>query len=198
MPFIYDNLIASVISMTVFLILVSIQADATQGNTARTSRNVAKGQAQSFITWLEEDLAKMGKNMNAGAAAYESPEDSTQWHTETFEFSFLNSSGDTVRTKYDLRQVGTRTVDGESEKIFRVKRSRKVGGGSWVSRGESPASLEYFKVEMLDEDADPAGSPSDVQFIKVRFAVAAPFQSESTLLRRVHRSAVVPYRLAGR
>lgn len=197
MAFIYDNLVASLIAMTVFLVLVTIQAEATQGNTARTSRNIVKSQADDFSTWLEEDLAAMGKNMRRGSVAYELPEDSTQWHTVKFIFSFVNSSGDTVRTKYDLQQAGTRMVDGQEDTVFTAKRFRKVGtSSSWSSSGQSPANLGYFEVDMLDENADSTGSTSRVKFVRVKFSLVAPFQSESTLLRRVHRSSVVPYRLA--
>lgn len=198
MAFIYDNLIASVISMTVFLILVTIQADATQSNTARTSRNIAKTQADDFITWLEEDLAEMGKNMQGGGVVYDAPEDSSQWHTTRFIFSFKKYVGnDTliVKTRYELKQTGTRTVEGEDQKIFRVDRSHSTDG-SWSSSGQSPNSLGYFELEMLDEDADSTGSPSRVEFVRVKFSLIAPFQGESTFLRRVHRSTVVPYRLA--
>lgn len=198
MPFVYDNLIASLVSMMVLLILVSIQAEATQDNTARTSRNVAKTQAEDFITWLEEDLAAMGKNMQGGNVAYEAPQDSSEWHTTSFVFSFLNSSGDTVKTQYELKQSGTRMVAGTQDTLFTVQRSRKVGTGSWSSSGQSPSSLGYFEVEMLDEDADSTGSPSSVEFVRVKFSLIAPFQSERTFPRRVHRSAVVPYRLARR
>lgn len=198
MPFLFDNLTASLIAGTVFLILVSIQADATQQNTARLSRNFMMTQGQDFITWFEEDLAKMGKNMDDDDVAYVPPEDSSQWHTTDFRFLFVNASGDTVRTQYELRQAGTRTVDGEEEKIFRIDRSRKVGSGDWESKGQSPASLGYFEVEFLDENADSTGSPNDVEFIEARFSLVAPFQNESTVLRRMHRSTVVPYRLARR
>ncbi len=193
MAFLLDNLTASVIAGTVFLILISIQANATQKNTARTSRNIAKTQVQEFITWLEEDLAKMGRNMGDGDAAYVAPEDSSTWHTTDFRFLFLQSSGDTVRTRYDLKQVGTRTVDGEEQKLFQVKRSRKVGSNDWTSSGRSPGSLGYFEVEIRDEDADSTSTPSDAEFIEVHFSVVAPFQNESTVLRRVHRSPIVPY-----
>lgn len=196
MQFIYDNLVAGLISMTVFLILVVIQAEAIQINTARLSRNIAKNQAHDFVTWMEEDLAKMGKNMAPGSVAYETLEDSGRWHTETFVFSFLNSSGDTIKTKYDLKQTGTRMVEGKEDTLFVVKRSRKVGG-SWTSRGQSPESLGSFEIDVVDENADSTANPDNVEFIKIRFSVIAPFQSESTFLRRVYRSTVVPYRLAG-
>lgn len=204
MPFIYDNLIATVISMTVFLILVSIQTQATQINTARTSRNVAKTQAHQLATWMEEDLAEMGKNMTVGAAAFENPQDSTQWHTTQFTFKHdsLLASGDTVqvKTRYDLEKSGARMVDGTTETLYEVQRSRKVGSDPWQSKGQSTGNLGYFEINMLDKDAIPISNPTvnrdDVECIRVRFSVIAPFQNEDTSLRRVYRSIVIPYWLA--
>ena len=204
MPFIYDNLIATFISMTVLLILASIQTEATQINTVRTSRNAVKSQAQQLATWMEEDLASMGRNMEAGDAAFENPSDSTQWHTTRFIFKrdSLLAGGGTVRvkTRYDLEKTGTRTVDGTTETLYEVQRSQKVGSNPWQPRGRSTGNLEYFEVNMLDENANPVSNPKansdDVESIRVRFSVIAPFQNEETLLRRVHRSTVVPYWLA--
>lgn len=204
MPFIYDNLIATVISMTVLLILASIQTEATQVNTARTSRNAVKAQAHQLATWMEEDLADMGKNMQVGEAAFENPQDSTQWHTVRFTFKHdsLLAGGGTVRvkTRYDLEKTGTRTVDGNTETLYEVQRSRKVGSDPWKSKGQSTANLEYFEVNLLDKDGSPVTNPKanrdEVESIRVRFSVIAPFQNDETLLRRVRRSTVVPYWLA--
>lgn len=206
MPFVYDNLIATLISMTVLLILATIQTNATMSNTARTSRNAAKGQVQILSTWMEEDLAEMGKNMSGTNAAFENPQDSTQWHTTSLKFyhDSLKAGGGTirVRTRYELKKTGTREVDGTTEDLFTVTRERKVGSGStWQSEGQSPSNLGYFEVNMLDSDGNPVASPKanhqDVQSIRVRFSVIAPFQSDETVLRRVRRSIAVPYRLAG-
>jgi len=204
MPFIYDNLIATLISMTVLLILATIQTDATQINTARTSRNVAKNQAQQLATWIEEDLAEMGKNMSVGDAAFEDPSDSTQWHTTQFMFKHdsLLAGGGTVRvkTRYELEKTGTRTVDGETVTLYEIQRSRKIGSDPWESKGQSTANLGYFEINMLDNDGIPVSNPKanreDVESTRVRFSVIAPFQNDETLLRRVHRSTVVPYWLA--
>lgn len=205
MPFIYDNLVATLISMTVLLILATIQTQATRSNTARASRNAVKGEAQTLSTWLEEDLGEMGKNMSGSNPAFGNPQDSTQWHTTSLKFyhDSLTSSGGTIRiqTRYELKKTGTREVDGTTEDLFTMTRERKVGSGSWTAKGESPSNLEYFEVNMLDKNGNPVGSPTanhgDVESIRVRFSVIAPFQSEDTVLRRARRSIVVPYRLAG-
>lgn len=206
MPFIYDNLVAGLISMMILLILTSIQTQATQNNTAKTSRNAVKTHAQQLATWMEEDLSKMGKNMAAGDAAFENPQDSTtsNWHTKQFLFKHdsLKAGGGTVqvKTRYQLERTGTRTVDGTDVELFEVNRSQKVGSGPWQVKGGSPSDLGYFEVSMLDEDGNPVSNPlanrDDVESIRVRFSVIAPFQTEETFLRRVRRSIVVPYRLA--
>lgn len=205
MPFIYDNLVATLISMTVLLILASIQTEATRRNTARTSRNVAKGEAQTLSTWLEEDLGEMGKNMSGTNASFETPQDSTNWHTTQFTFFYdsLKTGGGTVRvrTRYELKKTGTRDVDGTQEDIFKITRERKVGSGSWQGEGQSTSNLGYFEVNMLDSEGTPVANPQanddEVESIRVRFSVIAPFQTEETFLRRARRAVAVRYRLAG-
>jgi len=204
MPFIFDNLTASVIGMSIFLILASIQVEAMQVNTARTARNVMKGHAQELATWMEEDLAEMGKNMSAGQAAFEAPQDSTQWHTIQFTFkqdSLQGGSRVRVKTRYELEQTGTRDVDGTTTPLYEVRRSQKIGSGAWQSRGRSTPNLEYFEVNLLGENGTPVPSPvantSEVESIRVRYSVVAPFQNALTFPRRARRSIVMPYRLAG-
>lgn len=164
-----------------------------------------KGQAQTLSTWVEEDLGKMGRNMSRSEVAFENPKDSTDWHTTKLKFyhDSLKTGGGTirVRTRYTLNKTGTRDVNGTTEDLFRMTRERKVGSGSWKTDGRSSSSLGYFEVNMLDANGNPVSNPmandEDVESIRVRFSVIAPFQSEETVLRRAYRSVVVPYRLAG-
>lgn len=201
MAFIYDNLIATLISLTVLLILATIQMQATRSNTARTSRYIAKDEAETLSTWIEEDLSDMGKNMSGFNAAFENPVDSTDWHTKEFTFYYdsLKAGGGTVRiqTRYQLQKTGTRDVQGTTENVFKMTRERKVGGDPWQQDGESSSRLEYFEVNLLDKDATPMGSPTanldQVEAVRVRFSVIAPFQNDRTVLHRVRRSISMPY-----
>lgn len=203
MAFIYDNLVATVISMTTFLILISIQTQATRDNTSRTSRNVAKAQVQELSTWLEEDLENMGRNMDEGTVPFESPDTSSKWHTDKFVFFYDSlDAGDTIRvkTRYELETTSTRTVDGENVQLYEVVRSRKIGSsGTWETKGQS-RDLEYFEVNMLDKDANrvtnPTSNSGEIRSVRIRFATIAPFQNEDTFLRRVRRMVMVPYRLS--
>lgn len=186
MPFIFDNLTATVISMTVVLILASIQMEATQANTARMSRNMVNTQAQQFATWLEEDLSRIGQNLPSSVTPYTNPVDSTQWHTTAFSFEYADTTSGSVQVQYDLEKTGDTTVIGGNEKeLLRLVRSPDGG---------SPARLGYFEVELLDQFADSASSEGAIEFVRARFSVIAPLQNEETFPQRVHRSVVVPYR----
>ncbi|CBH24386.1 Conserved hypothetical protein, secreted [Salinibacter ruber M8] len=199
MAFIYDNLVASLISTTAVLIFISIQAQATQINIAKNSRNASKNQAQKLATWLEEDLDDIGKNMTNDFAALEPPQDSTEWHTTKFTFKhYSQAMGDTVRIQYELKEKGTRTVGDTTVKLYQMERLRKVGNPSnpWKPEGRSTGNLGYFEVNMLGENGGQVTIPGDVESIRVRFSVIAPFQGENTFPRRVYRSTTVPFRLS--
>lgn len=186
MPFIYDNLIASVISAMILLILASIQMEATQMNTARSSRNIAKNRAQQLATWLEEDLGKIGQNMPQSTVPYSGPKDSTQWHTLEFDFEYVDATGIPVTVEYDLNKTGdTVAIDGNTVHLHRLDRAPD---------GQSSSNLEYFDVDLLNKNAKSPANPDSIEFVRVRFSVVAPFQNEETVPRRVRRSVVVPYR----
>lgn len=186
MPFIFDNLTATVIATTVVLILASIQMEATQANTARVSRNVVNTQAQQFATWLEEDLSRIGQNMPSSVTPYAGLADSTQWHTTAFSFDYVDPDSGSVTVQYDLKKTGDKTViDGNEKELLRLERSPDGG---------SPARLGYFEIDLLDQYADSASSEDAIAFVRARFSVIAPFQNEETFPQRVHRSVVVPYR----
>lgn len=186
MPFIFDNLTATLIAMTVILILASIQMEATQANTARVSRNMVNTQAQEFATWMEEDLSRIGQNLSSSVTPYTDPVDSTQWHTTEFSFQYVDPSNGLVEVEYDLKKTGDTTViDGNEKELLRLERSPD---------GRGPARLGYFKIDLLDKFAEPTSSEDSLEFVRARFSVIAPFQNEETFPRRVRRSVVVPYR----
>lgn len=188
MPFIFDNLTATLIAMTVILILASIQMEATQANTARVSRNMVNTQAQEFATWLEEDLSRIGQNLPSSVTPYTDPvaSDSSQWHTAEFSFEYVDPSLGAVDVQYDLQGTGeTAIIDGNEKELLRLERSPDGG---------SPARLGYFRLDLLDKFGNSASSEGAIEFVRARFSVIAPFQNEETFPRRVRRSVVVPYR----
>lgn len=185
MPFIYDNLIATLISMTVLLILSSIQMEATQVGTATTSRSMVNTQAQQMASWVEEDLSRIGRNMPESVTPYTGPTDSTSWHTTEFAFEYVDSSGVHRTVQYDLEKTGDTVRIGDTQKeVVRVQRSPD---------GSSPA-LGYFDIDLLNRSGTSTAIADSIAFVRARFSVIAPFQNAKTFPRRVHRAVSVPYR----
>lgn len=186
MPFIYDNLIATLISMTVLLILSSIQMEATQVGTANTSRSMVNTQAQQLAGWLEEDLSQIGRNMPGGVVPYSGPTDSTSWHTTEFGFEYVDSSGVHKTVQYDLKKTGeTVMIDSVEKELVRLQRSPD---------GSSPARLGYFDIDLLKRDGTTTATADSIALVRARFSVISPFQNAKTYPRRVHRAVSVPYR----
>ncbi len=208
MIFIYDNLTATIIAMSVFLLLVTIQFRTTQTNIAQTSRNIVKEQAQGFATWLEDDLEKMGQNIGPGSAppynvAFDDPTDSSGVTVDfTFYQDSIVSTSSTMRvaTQYRVKKTGTRVVEADTVDLYQLTRYRQEGASaSWVEDGRSIDALGYFDVDMLNRDAQPIINPRSaaqtdqdtVRSTRVRFSVVAPFQNEKTSLRVVHFGSVL-------
>ena len=203
MEFIYDNMVASIIAATVTLMLITIQLRATQKNVARASRNAVKEEAQTFATWLEKDLEQIGANVDPDEAAFNFK--GTNPHhpdsvTKNFVFyrDSVTTAGDSVRirTRYRVRKEDTSVVEGDTTKLYQLTRKKKVGSGSWSSvKGLSTPTLEYFKIDMLDENAKrvltPETTPEDVHSIRVRFSAVAPYRNQSTILPVTHVGSVM-------
>ena len=208
MTLIYDNLISTVIAMTVILVLASMQLRATKQQVATTAHYVMKQRTTQLSSWLQEDLGKIGKNMSDDRVAVDTlivpDDDSTaRWRTDEFVFErdSIEKSGNrvTVKVRYDVRNTGTRTIGGEERDVFQLVRERKVGSNSWESAGGSAATLEYFDVDMLNKDAvrveDPEQHletvPDTVRSVRVRFSVLPPFQNDQLPVAASRTNTVV-------
>ncbi|WP_263809603.1 hypothetical protein [Salinibacter sp.] len=210
MQFLYDNLTATVIALMTTLILLSIQSRATQNSVAEVSRNRMGELTQTFASWLERDIERMGENFEEGERApfdnpvYTEGSGDTDITTQfTFYRDSTASSGDEYRiaTRYEVTQKGTRTVDGTTKPVYQLTRTkrRKEMGGSWESwsgsKGVSPSSLGYFQIDLLDKDASPVPNPNgnadQVHSVRVRFSVVSPFQNAQTFPRATHVGSVL-------
>ena len=207
MTLIYDNLISTVIAMTVILILASVQLRATKQDVAGTAHYVMKQSTKQLSSWLQEDLGKIGKNMSGESVPVDTMVvangDSAKWLTKEFVFErdSIESGGNRVRVKvqYDVQWTGTRTIGGEERDVFQLVRWRKVGSNSWEPAGGSAATLEYFDVDMLDKNAEPVKDPvtklqtdpDTVRSVRIRFSVVPPFQNDQLPVAASRTNTVV-------
>lgn len=215
MPLIFDNLTASVVAATVVLILSSIQMRATRQRVAQTSQQIVQQRSRVATEWLEEDLERIGQNMTSDQDALEEPEpyyddpddDSEEWLTKEFVFrrDSVATGGNIwrIEVRYQVKSQGTMSVEGEETPIYRLVRKwrqKKLDGGSWSDWVQSGRieSLEYFDVDPLDRNAQVVSTLSQVQSVRVRFSVVAPFQSEEMTFPASRTNVVVArYPLAG-
>ena len=195
MQFIYDNLTASVISGTVVLILFAVQMRAMNASIAQTGRNVALNRAQTFATWLEQDLQKVGRNRaddedvikaldREEVEEEQSPTDTT---LSTFSFCFGSGNCATPDVTYQVDSE-SRTVGDNERTVYQLTRTPD---------GQSPPNLGYFDLQFVDENAsvveNPEANRSQIRAIRVHFSVIPPFQNEQSTLNEVHRMVVVPF-----
>lgn len=200
MPFIFDNLTATVIAATILLILASIQVRSGQQEVAQTAQRLAQNRAQEATDWLEQDLDRIGQNMPPSQSAvsrlesyHEDPDgDREKWLTKTFSFQrdSIATGGDRwrIETRYrvgDDGQVtfGGETTGGEATPVYsltRERRRKRVGDGGWSSwrKGGQVEPLEYFDVDLLDQNGRPTEATSEAESVRIRFSVVAPFQND--------------------
>ncbi len=215
MALIYDNFVSVLVAMTVTLILASVQLRATQHQTAGVARHAMTQRGTQLSSWLQEDLAQIGKNRQGSGVPIDTivapTDDSTaQWVTERFVFErdSISPGGNAVpiRVRYDVQSAGTQTVDGEVTEVYQLTRDRKVGAGPWESTGGSADALEYFDVDLLNKNATPIEDPlthlhshaDTVRSVRVRFSVLTPFQEDQASILTSRASTVVArYRPAG-
>ena len=207
MTLIYDNLISTVIAMTVILVLASMQLRATEQQVATTAHYVMKQRTTQLSSWLQEDLGKIGKNMSGESVPVDTMVvavgDSAKWLTKKFVFErdSIETGGNrvTVKVRYDVQKTGTRTIEGEERDVFQLTRERKVGSDPWESAGGGAATLEYFDVDMLNKNAEPVedpvtklqNDPDIVRSVRIRFSVVPPFQNDQLPVAASRTNTVV-------
>lgn len=203
MQFLYDNLTATVVSMTVLLVLVSIQMRATSTSVSKTARNAAVNQAKSLAEWIEEDVEGMGRNIEDGETVFEDPTTSPTKYTNDnsptgatlggLTFYYREKEGGALTTiDYTINEADTSTIEGEQRTLYELNRHQdgSLDGGS-------SATLGYFDVQFLGRNAgevtDPVNNKDEIQSIRVVFSVVVPFQGDESSLQEFHRMVVVPY-----
>ncbi|WP_251954869.1 hypothetical protein [Salinibacter ruber] len=220
MPFVFDNLTATVIASVVLLVLANIQLRTERQEVAQTAQQVAQSRAQEATDWLEEDLGRIGQNMVSGQSAADRPEpyhgspesDTEKWLTKEFSFRRDSISRDSIsaggnrwriETRYRIQEQKTVSIDGKPSPVYglvRERRKRQVGNGGWSEwekRGEIN-SLEYFDVDLLDRNSQPTMALGQAKSIRIRFSVVPPFQNDEMAFSASRSNVVVAsYRTGG-
>ncbi len=198
MAFLFDHLNATIIGATAALILAGLLLRIGDVNVEQIANYSVKTQASDFATWLEDDLLRLGKNMD-GQIGFTNPIDSAGI---TREFVFYWDSVDTGASpvdtirysiKYELARTGTRAVGQDTVAVYRLQRYERKEAGAWTAAGSSSDLLSSFRIEMLNRDAvavaDPVAvataAPDSIRNTRVRFSMATPFERPTSTIRQV-------------
>lgn len=218
MIFLYDNLTATVIGATVLLVILVSMQRLTEVQIERTATYTVKKQANEFATWMEEDLLKM--RMHVPEDVHPVPFSDPTYDSEgllTTDFVFRQDSTDytvdppvqrEIHVRYRAEEVGQRTLSGETVSVYQLSRLTCDGTSGpcdlaneshWSQDGASSDLLSYFRVDMLDRDAQPIANPSSteannpgtVRNSRIRFAMVTPFETQRQTLREVYYGATL-------
>lgn len=215
MQFIYDNLIAVIVSMTLAVALLSQQTGVRQETLERQSVYDAKVKALAFAEWLEDDVATLGARFGRSRERFR---DSTvliggEPTTRRFEYYYYESNADAgnvvqrTEIRYTLLDdgrafAGLRGRDSVHVPFYRLVRERRTGryhlgadgSGAWVGSAPlwgvppgytTPRGLSRFLVEPLDSDGRAAPTPQDADYVRLHFAVVPT-------MFPLHRARLIP------
>ncbi|GIV62627.1 MAG: hypothetical protein KatS3mg044_1493 [Rhodothermaceae bacterium] len=201
MHLIFDHLSAAIVGATVMLMLLSLQLRLTSMNVEQVSTYMVKNQASSLATWLEEDLLQLGENIDkTKEIPFTNPVDSAGM---TVSFTFSRDSIDIsvvppdtfkIDTRLELKQTGSHVSKGDTLNVFRLVRSTRINGGAWTESGSSSPLLGFFKVDLLDANAQPladpvaaaTANPDAVRNTRIKFFMVTPFETATSAIRRVY------------
>jgi hypothetical protein len=206
MPFLFDNVTATVIAFTVLLIVASMQMRSTQQQVAQTSQQMVQTQARELSGWLDQDLGSMGQNMSPGESAintlqsHDGSDCSTNWTTQEFIFERKDGDGNLVKVRYKI------DPSSPSSDTYRLTRKKKEEDGpNWekdwgnddIEVQGSATGIKYFDVDLMNENGKCTNSEGDARNIRVRFSIEAPFENEEIAFSASRgNTIVVRYRLA--
>lgn len=156
MTFLLDNLGATLIGGTVFLILL-FTARFGQAESVETTVHYASSRsAASYGATLTRELRSLSRVV------------SLRETDGVFEFDARVTPGDTTQRRVVYRRVEAGSRDGQP--LYRVQHTVD---GALV--GESPVLITDWQVEARRADGSLAASPSEAAQVTVSFEAAAPF-----------------------
>ncbi len=201
MILLFDNIGSAIIGATVMMLILVLNLRMVDINMESTSTYMVKNQANDLATWMEEDLLKLGDNIDRTVEVpFINPTDSGDVTTQfTFYRDSINTTvdpQDTIRvgTRYVLNRSGTRILANDTIDVYRITRELQYDGGAWFNSGGSTPMLSFIQIDILNGDAqvlaDPVNAatinPDSVQNTRISFSMVTPFETDRTLLRQVY------------
>ena len=172
MKFIYDHLTASILSVVIFFILVTIQVRGGETSRDQTHYYSAKKHLLSVKEMIEHDFENIGAGVGRYDPVFLVKDDST------FEFMAKMDPADEDPSKITYRRVSkaVRVVDGEEQPLYQIERFVDD-----QPAGRGPATMREFVVELRDASRQQTAMFSEVEAVYVRFVIAPPLGGTDAL-----------------
>ena len=110
MQFFFDHIIASLVTITLGLSIISQQATVRQDSLERLSIYQAKGHSLAFAEWVEDDVVKLGARFGTSRDRFDTDTDhettadgSDVFYTSLFEYFYNSESDGTTATRVEVR-----------------------------------------------------------------------------------------------
>ena len=167
MQFLLDNILASIIAASIFLILVTVNHRASLANVEAASYYALKKQEYNFIEFMKHDFQNVRKIKAAGGAN---------------TFAFIGEVKDGPSSSRRIAEVQYRYEFVESRKgvdLFQVERWVNSNGtsGAMKPAGKSMPTLTSWKIQTLNKDKQPITDSANLDqaaAIYVHFEAASP------------------------
>lgn len=173
MQFLLDNLMATLIAASLFLILVTVNHRTSEAAIEANIYYAMKRHEYNFIDFIKHDFRSMREVRSTNEAAHHGGNDST--------FAFIAEVRDSPTASRRIAEVQyrygfTRSRDGQ--KLFQVERWVDDGTGTMKQAGASTGTLTGWEVQALNSNKQEITNPAQLDLaaaVRVRIEVAPPF-----------------------
>lgn len=164
MHFLLDNLIATIVAGSIFLILVGVNHRNQQAAFESVNFYSMRQQQLAFVDLLKRDMQNVTQLETA-----------TEQGNEFILFVTEPNTSNEIRVIYRRESV----VDTD---YFRIQRY-EIRGGSPVPSGRSSDTVSYWHIRGRNSSGQPVVDPDAATQIYVNFEMGAPFREGRTVKR---------------
>ena len=168
MHILLDNLSAAIISVVLFLSLVTVNLNTQEMMTESTSYYAMVKQADGFIQIMRRDMQGIALARTDSADTL-----------LAFEFDgLIGDSSAIYNIRYVPEYVSTRRTHVDTARFYRLK--RMVNG---LEVGGSPSIITGWEVICLTDEGQPLDNPAECKQVRITMEAASPFGDLSTVTR---------------
>lgn len=178
MQLIFDNLAATIITMTIFLMLVTVHHRNQQAQVRASGSYMLRKQQVDFVETLRRDMAGMiCDEDNPAGTCPDLEEDSSD---RTFTFYSRIGDDETVRKViYKRRKVGER---GGTD-LYQIQRyvDRSVSSDPSDFDGGSMPTITDWSIHARGPEGEKVENPADARQVHIRFETVSPIDNGEDL-----------------